>query len=198
MARIDGEDLMIVWNCSGYCLSQQETAIEFSIDADTNIPFNAFDCVAFDIRHDPRRSHPIQPLLIGPDGSSKKLSVPFLSPLSAREPFNVTLHCRLPGCLSTGFDYYTATLSFDQDTIPQYEARLRFSHGDPRWVRLYECREPGNVQLLKDLRGRGGGPGVREFVDHATDVPGQAIRVYAFYRDSIQSATEHRQGRRAA
>lgn len=83
VAIIDGEDLDITWECSGYCRADRETAIEFSIDADTNVPFAGLDCFAFDLRRDPQRRHRIRPILLGPDGISKKIAVPFLSPLSA-------------------------------------------------------------------------------------------------------------------
>ena len=71
LAVIDGEDLAVTWKCSGYCRGDRETALEFSIDADANIPFDAMDCLAFDLRRDPRRRHPIRPVLVGPDGISK-------------------------------------------------------------------------------------------------------------------------------
>src|ERR1700683_2918621 len=37
LAIIDGEDLDVAWKCSGYCRADRETAIEFSIDADSNL-----------------------------------------------------------------------------------------------------------------------------------------------------------------
>ncbi len=151
-AVIDGEDLTIVWKCVGYCRADREAAMEFSIDADANIPFANLDCVAFDLRNDPRRRHAIRPILVGPDGMSKKIEVPFLAPLGSKEPFSVLLRCKLPGCMKSGIDYYTATLSFAQETVPSYMVKLRFDHGRPQWVRVYECLPSGTVSLLRDLR----------------------------------------------
>jgi hypothetical protein len=91
LAVIDGEDLAVTWKCSGYCHADRETALEFSVDADANIPFDAMECVAFDLRCDPRRRHHIRPVLVGPDGISKKIAVPFLAPIFHREPFSVEL-----------------------------------------------------------------------------------------------------------
>lgn len=187
MALIDGDSLTVVWQCSGYCSAARAAMLEFSIDTDSNVPFENLDCIAFDLRHDARRIHPIRPILLGPDGNSKKISIPFRAPLSAREPFNVSLRYTLPNCMKAGLEYYTATLSFVQGDIPQYLARLRFKHGYPRWVRVYECRFPGGATLLKDLRSRAGDPAAREYVDVATGVPGRSARIYTFYRDSVES-----------
>lgn len=114
-AVICGEDLLIRWRCSGFCQAERESAIEFSIDADTCTPFVDLECFAYDLRKDPERAHKIRPLLIGPDGISKKLSVPFLAPLAAQEPFAIEFICTLPKSMKTGLDYYTATLSFAQE-----------------------------------------------------------------------------------
>jgi hypothetical protein len=181
-AVVDGEDLTIVWKCAGYCRAERESAMEFSIDADTNITFADLDCVAFDLRHDPRKRHAIRPILVGPDGMSKKIAVPFLAPLASKEPFDVLLKCELPGCMNAGIDYYTATLSFAQETVPSYTARLRFEHDRPRWVRVYECRPSGTVSLLRDLRPSDGKAGSQEYVDIGENVPAASARVYLFQR----------------
>ena len=191
LAVIDGEDLRVTWKIGGYCKVPRETAIDFSIDADTNIPFAELDCYAYDLRHDPRRRHPIRPFLIGPDGISKKIAVPFLAPLSPQQPFSILLRCTLPHCMKPGTDYYTATLSFDQDTIEQCETRLRFLHGHPDWVRVYERGSDGSVRLLKDLPRRHTETGVREYVDIGENVPAKAARIYVFFRrDMSQAAAE--------
>src|SRR5258708_5815231 len=59
----------------------------------------------------------------------------------------MVLECRLPGCMKRGVDYYTASLSFDQERIERYSMRLTFSHDLPQWVRTYECRADGDVKL---------------------------------------------------
>ena len=182
LAVIDGEDLTVTWECAGYCRAERETSIEFSIDADANIPFAEFDCVAFDLRHDARKEHGIRPMLVGPDGISKKIAVPFLAPLASQEPFSVLLECRLPGCMKAGIDYYTTTFSFDQPTVPRYSARLRFLRGQPQWVRVYECGAAGAVALLKDLRPKTSDGKIEEYVDGAENVPAQSARIYVFLR----------------
>ena len=93
LAKIDGRNLQITWRYSGYCRVDLETAIEFSIDADNNIPFNELQCFAYDLRHDPDRKHRIRPLLVGADGISKKVAVPFLQPLRRDAGFDVVLRC---------------------------------------------------------------------------------------------------------
>ena len=71
------------------CRAEQETAMEFSIDAECNIPFDLLDCGAYDLACDPDKAHAIRPILIGPDGISKKIAVPFLEPLTPQQPFCV-------------------------------------------------------------------------------------------------------------
>ena len=84
-AIIEGQDLTIAWRYSGYCKADRETAREFSIDSGKNVPFNRLDCSAYDLRRDAAMQHKIQPLLVGADGISKKVAVPFLRPLRADE-----------------------------------------------------------------------------------------------------------------
>jgi hypothetical protein len=181
-AVIDGENLAMTWKVSGYCQAASETAMEFSIDADTNIPFVDLDCVGYDLRRDPGRRHPIRPILLGPDGISKKVSVPFLAPLSSQEPFHIVLACNLPGCMKAGEDYCAVTLSFGQDRIGRYAMRLTFAHGRPDWVRAYECGVDGEVRLLRSLQAHGKGGGVFEYVDAGKDVAARTARVYMFSR----------------
>jgi hypothetical protein len=182
LAIIDKEDLTITWHYAGYCRADQETSIDFSIDADNNVPFDKLDCFAYDLRHDPQRNHKIRPILVGPDGISKKICVPFLEPLSAQEAFAVILRCNLPGCMKSGLEYYTATLSFEQDIIPHYTVRLIFLYDRPQWLRIYEMGASGDTRLLKDLRPSRETHGRSEYLDTAEDVPAKAARIYLFER----------------
>jgi hypothetical protein len=194
VAVIDGEDLSITWECTGYCRTDCATAIEFSIDADTNVPFDELDCFAYDLRHDPKERHRIRPILIGPDGISKKIAVPFLSSLSAEEPFHVLLKCTLPGCMKAGVDYYTTTLSFEQERIQRYTMRLVFMHDLPEWLRVYEWRTGRTVNLLKDLRPQAKSAGVSEYRDDAEEIPARSARIYVFSRSSaLGGPTQMRQ-----
>lgn len=188
-AVIDGEDLTMTWEVSGYCKAASESAIEFSIDADTNIPFRDLRCLGYDLRRDPVRRHPIRPILLGPDGICRKVSVPFLAPLSSKDPFHAILTCELPGCMRAGEDYCAVTLSFDQDRVAEYSMHLTFAHGEPDWVRAYECCVDGNVTLLKALQANEKGGAVVEYVDTGADVAARTARVYMFSRQFISSAT---------
>jgi len=185
LAIIAGEDLEVTWKCTGYCRADHETAIEFSIDADTNTPFDDLDCFAYDVRRDPRRRHRTRPILLGPDGISKKIAVPFLAPLSVQEPFSVVLKCKLPGCMKGGVDYYTATLSFDQERIERYSMRLVFQHELPQWVRAYECDTDGDVKLLKSLRPLRKIAGSCEYSDVSDQVAARSARIYVFFRQTL-------------
>lgn len=126
-ARIAGEDMAIEWKYSGYGKAARSAAMEFSIDADIGIAFQRLDCVAYDLGNDPEMAHAIRPLLIGTDGLSKKISVPFLTPVDADQPFAMLLKCTLPRCVRTGFGYYISTLSFAQARVPRCETRLVFT-----------------------------------------------------------------------
>jgi hypothetical protein len=182
LAVIDGDGVALTWKCSGYCKGDRESVIEFSVDADANIPFNEFDCFAYDLKVDPRRQHRIQPILLGPDGISKKIAVPFLSPVSALDPFNILLKCNMSGCMNWGVDYYTTTLSFEQKHVPSYALRLIFMHDLPTWLRVYEYRNGGEVSLLKDLRPVRNDTEGCEYLDAGTDVPANSARIYVFSR----------------
>jgi hypothetical protein len=184
-ARIEGEDLEITWQYSGYCKAYRETAIDFSIDSDDSTAFENLNCVAFDLARDPGMVRPIRPLLVGSEGISRKLSVPFLEPLKSNESFAVLLKCALPLCVKTGFGYYTSTLSFTQDRVRRCEVRLIFAGPTPSWLRVYECSAQRRSVLLKTL------PPIRqtadscEYLDVDEERPGQSARIYTFWRDAI-------------
>jgi len=127
-ACIEGKNLEVTWRYSGYCKAHRESAMEFSIDCEARTSFEELNCVAYDLGHDPEMAREIRPLLIGTDGISKKISVPFLEPVKAHQSFGVLLKCTLPRCLPAGIGYYTSTLSFAQDRVPHCEVRLMIAN----------------------------------------------------------------------
>ncbi len=185
VAEIKGDGLTITWKYSGYCRAERETAMEFSIDTDNNIPFGDLRCFAHDLQHDPAKKHRIRPLLVGPDGTSKKIAVPFLEPVFVQQPFCVLLKCYLPGCMKEGLEYYTSTLSFEQVLVRRSTVRLIFAGVLPDWVRVYACSASGRPELLKDLRPTREDLNVSEYLDAAEGVPGRSARVYVFRRASV-------------
>jgi len=180
VAIVDGTDLHLAWQYDGTCRTEGETAIEFSVDSENNIPFKQLDCFAFDLQNDPTRLHPASPNLIGSDGVSKKLSVPFLKPLTRGERFSMLLNCTLPGCVSTGVQYYTSSLSFDQPAIESSSLHLIFVRTRPEWVRAYSFDKKGRPVFIHELRPFRDDGATCEFVDMAQSVPGQSVRVYLY------------------
>ena len=174
--------MAIEWRYSGYCRAARSAAMEFSIDADSGIAFERLDCVAYDLAHDPKMAHAVRPLLIGTDGLSKKISVPFLKPVDADQPFGMLLKCTLPRCLRTGFGYYISTLSFAQARVPRCETRLVFAGHPPSWVRVYDCSGSKPASLLKVLAPWRMEDGETEYVDMVEKRPGRSALVYAFWR----------------
>ena len=185
VATIRGEDLTISWECAGYCRAQQESVIEFSIDSDNNIPFGELECVAYDLHNDPAKKHKIRPILVGPDGISKKIAVPFLAPLAAQQAFNMALICELPGCMKAGVEYYIASLSFEQDRVHRYGVQLNFEQNVPEWLRVYERDASGVPRLLRDLPPVAVDREPAVYRDLAEDLPAQTARIYVFRRNHI-------------
>jgi hypothetical protein len=184
-ATIRGEDLTVHWVCTGYCQTEHESAIEFSIDSDNVIPFAELNCFAYDLRNDPGKKHRIRPVLIGPDGMSKKIALPFLAPLGTHDPFKIELTCELPRCMKARLDYYTATVSFDQERVPRYTVTLAFEGQRPEWVRIYECDPTGTSRLLRELAPETADGARAVYIDVAEDLPAQSARVYFFERDYV-------------
>jgi hypothetical protein len=191
VATINGEDLVMTWRYSGYCRAPHEAVVEFSIDTDNHVPFGRLECFAYDLLHDPNRAHRIRPVLLGADGLSKKIAVPLLERLSAREPFNVVLTCALPGCMKSGVEYYTSTMSVAQGRVPTCTVRLVFLNGRPEWVRVYECDASGATKLLRDLRPSHETEQLIEYADHADDVAAQSARIYVFCRTVEPAGRTH-------
>ena len=185
VATIAGEDMIVTWRYSGYCRATRESAVEFSIDTDSHIPFDRLDCFAYDLQHDPKRMHRIRPVLLGADGLSKKVAVPFLARLYAREPFSVLLTCTLPGCIKSGTEYYASTMSVAQERVPASIVRLMFLSERPEWLRVYECGASGTPTLLKDLRPSHETAQLIEYTDLAYDMPAQSARIYVFRRATV-------------
>jgi hypothetical protein len=198
VAMISGEDLKATWHYAGYCHGMNESSIEFSIDADSHVPFDDLACSAFDLVNDSRKEHPIRPILIGSDGISKKVAVPLLAPLGPGNRFEVLLSCELPGCMKAGIDYCTATVSFDQDRILDYSMKLMFEDGKPDWVRAYEAGSTGTTRLLKELKlVRSTGSRV-DYLDAAGEISARSARIYVFRRPNVQRQSPiHRQERPA-
>lgn len=191
VATINREDLVVTWRYSGYCRAPHEAAVEFSIDTDNHVPFERLECFAYDLQHDPKRMHRIRPVLLGADGLSKKIAVPLLERLSAREPFSVLLICTLPGCMKSGVEYYTSTMSVAQERIPTCTVRLVFLSDRPEWLRVYECGASGATKLLKDLRPSRETARLIEYTDLASDVPAQSARIYVFRRIADPTGQTH-------
>jgi hypothetical protein len=184
-ARIDGEDISFVWTYAGFCRAKQESAMQFSIATEQQLPFETLDCEAYDLAHDPGRHHRIQPLLVGADGVSKKISVPFLEPVKKQQRFGVMLKCMLPRATKSGFGYYSSTLSFAQETVTTCTVRLLFIGTAPAWVRVYDCSSPGRPALLKTLAPVNAADSEYEYVDVVKNGPGRSARVYAYWRDAV-------------
>lgn len=182
-AIIEGEDMEITWRYSGYCKSDRATSIDFSIDSDDGTVFEDLNCIAFDLVRDPDMVRPIRPLLVGSEGISRKLSVPFLEPVKAHDSFKVVLKFHLPQSLKAGFGYYTSTLSFTQDRINECAVRLIFAGSMPRWLRVYGCAAESPPVLLKTLAPVRQTAYFSEYVDVEKERSGQSARIYIFWRD---------------
>jgi hypothetical protein len=148
-------------------------------------------CFAYDLLRDPKQTHRLQPVLVGPDGISKKIAVPFLEPLSAQQPFSVLLTWSSPNCMQNELDYYTATFSFDQDQVPRCITRLIFIKERPTWVRLYAKDLAGDFKLEKELSATPTNDGNTEYRDLA-DLPATSARVYLFERSPNASSDDVR------
>ena len=183
--RIEGKDVDMTWRYTGYCKAKRETALAFSIDSESGVVFSQLDCFAYDLKQDPEKKCKIQPVLVGPESISKKISVPFLEPLRAQQPFDIELHCRLPSSCKLGLHYYTSTLSFDQEAVDISTVHLTFVGRKPEWVRVYECDPSGRPQLVKTLRPEREGGKLTEYRDVVRDLSAQSARIYLFKRAEL-------------
>jgi hypothetical protein len=81
-------------------------------------------------------------------------------------------------------EYYTSTVSLAQDQIQTYTVRMVFLRDRPQWVRVYECGESGEIDLLKDLQPSLETKRFTEYLDLANEVPARAARIYMFRRSA--------------
>jgi hypothetical protein len=183
--QIEREDMEITWKYTGYCQRNGISSMDFSLDSDEGTPFEQLHCVAFDLVNDPEMKHPIRPVLVGTEGISKKITVPFLNTLDANEPFAVLLKCALPRCVKTGFGYYTSTSSLGQSRVPQSTVHLIFVGAAPKWIRVYDSKKMRSNGLIKTLAPAHAEPGRTEYTDVVSNREGQSARIYAFWRDVV-------------
>jgi hypothetical protein len=181
---IEGESMEITWRYTGFCKVKEASEIEFSIDSDCGTPFAQLDCIAFDLGRDPEMTTPIRPMLLGTEGISKKISVAFLDPIKANEPFAIVLKCSLPRCVKAGFGYYTSTCSVEQKRVQQCTIHLIFIGSIPKWMRVYESTDKRSSRLVKTLAPTCSESDRVEYVDAIEDRRGQSARVYVFWRDT--------------
>ncbi len=97
-----------------------------------------------------------------------------------------------------GLEYYTATMSFEQDQVHRYSTRLVFLRDRPKWLRVYECDTSGSTRLLKDLRPLRENQDLTEYTDLAEDVAAKSARVYVFRRAEAISLSSRPKIRRDA
>jgi hypothetical protein len=84
--------------------------------------------------------------------------------------------------LKGGLQYYTATMSFEQEQVHRYSTRLVFLRDRPEWLRIYECDDSGSVRLVKDLHPSRENQELSEYTDVAEDVAAKSARIYVFRR----------------
>src|SRR5262249_9743549 len=94
--------------------------------------------------------------------------------------FSVLLNCTLPGCISTGVQYYTSSLSFEQRSIESVVVHLVFASRRPNWVRVYECERSGRPKLADELRPFRDDGLTCEYIDMVRNVAGQSVRIYVY------------------
>ena len=184
-ASIEGEDLTVTWEYMGYCRVDEAAVFEFSIDSAAETSFGELNCYAYDLGHDPERVNVIRPLLVGSPGISKKISVPFLKPLTKKEPFKIALRCTLPRCMTFGTAYYLSTLSFAQAKVHKCTVRIEFVTVPPQWVRVYDCPRNHRPTLVKSLAVTEETAGIWTSNDVMENIAGQSARVYMFGRASV-------------
>lgn len=183
IATIRGLDLVLEFDYSGYCSKgSQESGIDFSVDSDVNIEFRDIQLYGFDLINDPNRLHKIKPFLTGSEGMTKKIKLPFMSPIKKGEAFHVSLISHLHNCMKYGKDYITATLSFgDSLRVADFSVELVFVNDHPNWVRVYDTTT-GNTQLLKNLSPSSSNEERVIYNDHYKDMNSKTALVYFFER----------------
>jgi len=185
VATIQGNDLKIEMHYNGYCKSKKgANGIEFSIDADANLPFDELDCYGYDLINDPNMSQKIKPIPHSPDSISKKIQLPFSNIIKRNEKFEVVLHATLNNCMQYGKDYYVSTLSFRQESIHNYIVKLEFMYDKPVWLRVYDVNTSGSANLVKNLTPISEPNSTTyKYEDHIGQVPAKSNRIYLFFRE---------------
>lgn len=185
-AIIDKYNLYAAWNYSGHCRGKLgESGIEFSIDSDSNNSLQSINCYGYDLIVDPEKKNKISPFLIGPEGMSKKIKLPFLKHVGRGDRFDVMLRFFLKNCMALGRDYYISTLSFSQKETIFCTVTLFFVEVKPEWVRVYEISPQGDARFIKSLalNKYDEERDAWVFEDIIAEAPARFARIYMFLRE---------------
>ena len=179
--KVVNNDLILSFEYSGYC-KNEENGFVFSLDSDVYCPFEKLVCYGFDLLNDPCKTHKIRPILLEPDGLTKKIKLPFINPIFQGDRFHVRLYCELPRCIEFGKDYVVASLSFkDRAGIKNFSVKLEFNKNHPKWVRLYDATS-GKPRLIKDLKPKCLKADSVYYEDNYKNIEGEKHLVYFFER----------------
>jgi hypothetical protein len=92
--------------------------------------------------------------------------------------------------MKAGVDYYTASISFDQDDLLRCTVRLIFLQERPKWLRVYEAGPAGVVKLVKDLGPARMNPEGVEYLDAERSLSAKSVRLYVFLRSARSNPHE--------
>jgi len=179
---INGNDLAIEFEYSGICTCDDgESGITFSVDCDSNLGFEQMNWYGYDLIVDTNKTHKIHPKLLGAEGLTKKVMLPFAKKIIKYGKFHTSFRVTLPGCMKTGKDYVTATFSFNKLPIDTVIIELWFMDLYPKYVHLYDVTN-GVSTLEKELIPTNQISNKICYVDNINNLNPETALVYYFER----------------
>ncbi|OJW12771.1 hypothetical protein [Mucilaginibacter sp. 44-25] len=179
---IEGKDLDVEFDSKGVRVANNMAGYIYNISGDKFIPFTDLDCYGFDLLQDPNKAHDIKPVLLSQDGLSKQVLVPFLKSVPLQHPYHVYIYWKYPDCMQTGIDYYTCSLSYnDNSATTAQTVKLVFKKPFPKWVRVYEV-EKGMTNQFKALQKHAQNEDCVTYMDEYPNINLKKIIIYLFER----------------
>lgn len=119
----------------GKCNSESYSTYEFSIASTIIKKYDDTYCVGYDLNCNPAIE--IRPILISPDGFSKRLSLQLNKSLHKNETIKIRIKYKTYGIMSGDIRYLVSSFNYRKIELDEYNISFHFNKRTPDNIRVY-------------------------------------------------------------
>lgn len=140
--RINCNDCWADKRLEGKCYAKQYSTYEFSIASTVIKKYDDVYCVGYDLNYSPDKE--IRPILISPDGFSKRLSMQLNRSLHKGENFSIRLRYITYGVMTGEKRYLVSSFNYKKVALDEYSITFTFDENIPKEIRVYKMNKVNN------------------------------------------------------